>query len=156
MDKETALLQPQFHLQPAHLGTSLTEMGSVLQLMYQLFAYLDLKVMEQEVAFQLLLQVNYHLFVQVESYQMAKEYVFQIHQAKQHAPIDLHCPMEYVFGLQVKLSPHHQVHKIQVQLEKNLLSPHYQHAHQVSIQMDTETASLKMFQLSVHQDMKVM
>ena len=70
--------------------------------------------------------------------------------------MDLLCPMEYVFGFQVKLSPHHQVHKIQVQLEKHLLSLHYQHAHQVSIQMDMETASLQVFQLSVHQDMKVM
>jgi hypothetical protein len=58
MDKETALLQPQFQIQPAQLGTSLTEMEFVLQLMYQLFAYLDLKVMEQEVAFQSLLKIN--------------------------------------------------------------------------------------------------
>lgn len=82
MDKETALLQPQFHLQPAHLDTSLTEMEFVLHLMFQLFAFLDLKVMEQEVAFQSLLQVNYHLFVQVDTYQMVKETVFQIHQVK--------------------------------------------------------------------------
>ena len=75
MDKETALLKYQFHLQPAHLGTSLTEMEFVLQLMYQLFAYLDMKVMEQEVAFQSLLQLNYHLFVQVDTLQMVKETV---------------------------------------------------------------------------------
>ena len=64
--------------------------------------------------------------------------------------------MEYVFGFQAKLSPHHQVHQIQIQLEEHLLSPQYQHAHQVSIQMDTETASLHLFQLFVNQDMKVM
>ena len=75
MDKETALLQTQFHLQPAHLGTSLTEMEIVLQLMYQLFAYLDMKVMEQEVAFQSLLLIHYHLFVQVDTLQMVKETV---------------------------------------------------------------------------------
>jgi len=142
MDKETALLQPQFHLQPAHLGTSLTEMEFVLHLMFQLFAFLDLKVMEQEVAFQSLLQLNYHLFVQVDTHQMVKETVFQMFNLKLHALMDSQCTMEHVFGLQVKLSPHHQVHKIQVQLEKHLLSLHYQHAHQVSIQMDMETASL--------------
>jgi hypothetical protein len=76
MDKETALLQSHFHLQPAHLGTSLTEMEFVLQMMYQLIAYLDMKVMEQEVAFQSLLQLNYHLFVQVDTLQMVKETVF--------------------------------------------------------------------------------
>jgi hypothetical protein len=82
MDKETALLLTQLHLQPAHLGTSLTEMESVLQLMYQLFAYLDLKVMEQEVAFQSLLRLNYHLFVQVDTIQMVKETVFQMLKVK--------------------------------------------------------------------------
>jgi hypothetical protein len=64
--------------------------------------------------------------------------------------------MENVFGSQVKLSPHHQLQKIQIQLLYQLLSPQYQHAHQVSIKMDTETASLQMFLLFVHQDMKVM
>jgi hypothetical protein len=103
MKMETALLQTQFHLQPDHLGTSLMEMAFVLHLMFQLFAFLDIKVMEQEVAFQLLMQVNYHLFVQVDTYQMVKETVF--HQVKQHAPMDLHCPMEYVFGLQVNFHP---------------------------------------------------
>jgi len=82
MDKETALLQPLLHLQPAHLGTSLTEMESVLQFINQLFAYLDLKVMEQEVAFQSLLQLIYHLFVQVDTIQMVKETVFQMLKVK--------------------------------------------------------------------------
>ncbi len=63
MVKETAFVQPLLHLQPAHLGTSMAELETVLQLMYQLFAYLDLKVMEQEVAFQSLLQLIYHLLV---------------------------------------------------------------------------------------------
>ena len=75
MDKEGALLQPQFHLQPAQLGTSLTEMEFVLQFLYQFFAYLDI-LMEQEVAFQSLLKMNYHLFVQVDTIQMVKETVF--------------------------------------------------------------------------------
>ena len=70
--------------------------------------------------------------------------------------MDSHLSMENVFGSQIKLIPHHQVHKIQIQLEQHLLSPQYQHAHQVSIQMDTETASLHGLQLIVHQDMKVM
>jgi hypothetical protein len=55
MDKETALLLNQFHLHPAHLGTSLTMMEFVLQLINQLFAYLDTKLMEQGVACQSLL-----------------------------------------------------------------------------------------------------
>ena len=75
MEMETALLQAQFQLHPANLDTSMTEMEFVLQLMYQLFAYLDMKVMEQEVAFQSLLQLNYHLFVQVDTLQMVKETV---------------------------------------------------------------------------------
>ena len=57
MDKEGAMLQSQFHLQPAQLGTSLTEMEFVLQFMNQFFAYLDI-VMDQEVAFQSLLKIN--------------------------------------------------------------------------------------------------
>ena len=75
MDKEGALLQPQFYLQPAQLGTSLTEMEFVLQFMNQFFAYLDI-LKEQEVAFQSLLKMNYHLFVQVDTIQMVKETVF--------------------------------------------------------------------------------
>jgi len=70
--------------------------------------------------------------------------------------MDSQSSMENVFGSQIKLTPHHQLQEIQLQLLHQFLSPQYQHAHQVSIQMDTETASLHMFQLIVHQDMKVM
>ena len=63
--------------------------------------------------------------------------------------------MENVFGSQIKLTPHHQLQEIQLQLLHQFLSPKIQHAHQVSIQMDTETASLKILKFSVHQDMKV-
>jgi hypothetical protein len=57
MDKEGAMLQSQFHLQLAQLGTSLTEKEFVLQFMNQFFAYLDI-LMDQEVAFQSLLKIN--------------------------------------------------------------------------------------------------
>jgi hypothetical protein len=70
--------------------------------------------------------------------------------------MDSHLSMENVFGSQVKLSPHYQLQEIQIHLLYQLLSPQYQHAHQVSIQMDTETASLIIFQLTVHQDMNLM
>jgi hypothetical protein len=79
MEMETALLQAQFQLHPANLDTSMTEMEFVLQLMYQLFVYLDMQVMEQEDAFQSLL---HQLFAQVDTIQMVKETVFQIHQVK--------------------------------------------------------------------------
>ena len=79
MEMETALLQAQFQLHPANLDTSMTEMEFVLQLMYQLFVYLDMQVMEQEDAFQSLL---HQFFAQVDTIQMVKETVFQIHQVK--------------------------------------------------------------------------
>ena len=46
--------------------------------------------------------------------------------------------------------------QIQIKLRFDLLSPQYQSAHQVSFQMDSETALINQLQLSVHQDMKVM
>lgn len=60
MEMETALLQlmllhQYMHLHNAHLDTRPTEMETVLHLMFHIFASPDTKLMDKEVAFQLLL-----------------------------------------------------------------------------------------------------
>ena len=142
MDKETVLviLQFQFHLQSAQVDIKVMEMETVLFHMSQSYVTLDLLVMDQEVAFQLLFQLQLH--AQVDISQTDKEIVFQMFNQKSLALVDsLQMEKETASGFLFQqfhhITPHFQLpHKYL--LQPLLQSHQLQHVLQVSILMDSE------------------